>query len=364
MLWDRATDEVAQGDGGQPRRAQPDLHDGQLGSARIVQADPPARRDARPDGEPEGRDHRAPDQVQLHGGPVGARVLHLHPRRPQGPRRHGAAHRRLGLSDPAPGRRLPGRDHPRRRLQDQGLRRDAAARRRGQAEPEPGRPDRGEEVRDQARPRAAQARPGDRPARARADRRGVRRRGGPGPGALGAQVRARERGLPGLLRPRARHRLDGRARRRGRDHRRAVDRRARHAADDAHLPHRRRRRARHHPGPAPRGRAVRGAQAEGHGRDGRGRRQGRDRGDRQGDPAHDHRRQGRGAPRTSSRPGPGCWSSTARRSRPARSSRRGRCTPPTCCGSAAGRRSSSTSSRRSRRSTRRRASTSTTSTSS
>ena len=47
--------------------------------ARIVQADPPARRHARPDGESEGRDHRAPDQGQLHGGPVGARVLHLHP---------------------------------------------------------------------------------------------------------------------------------------------------------------------------------------------------------------------------------------------------------------------------------------------
>ena len=99
------------------------------GRARIVQADPPARRHARPDGEPEGRDHRAPDQGQLHGGPVGARVLHLHPRRPQGPRRHRAAHGGLGLSDPASGRRLPGRDRPRRRLQDQGLRRGAASQR-------------------------------------------------------------------------------------------------------------------------------------------------------------------------------------------------------------------------------------------
>ena len=79
-----------------------------------------------------------------------------------------------------------------RRLQDEGLRRGAAAQRRGRAEPEPDRPDRGEEVRDQARPRAAQARPGDRPARARGDRRGVRRRGGRGPGPLGAQVRARD----------------------------------------------------------------------------------------------------------------------------------------------------------------------------
>ena len=68
------------GDAGQPRRAQPDFHDGQLGSAWIVQADPPARRYARPHGESEGRDHRASDQGQLHGRPLGARVLHLDPR--------------------------------------------------------------------------------------------------------------------------------------------------------------------------------------------------------------------------------------------------------------------------------------------
>ena len=70
------------GDGGQPRRAQPDLHDGQLRRPWIVQADPPAGRHARPDGESEGRDHRAADQVQLHGGPDRLRVLHLDPRRP------------------------------------------------------------------------------------------------------------------------------------------------------------------------------------------------------------------------------------------------------------------------------------------
>ena len=105
-------------DGGEPQRHEPDLHDGQLRRARIVQADPPARRHARPDGEPEGRDHRAPDQGQLHGGPVGARVLHLHARRPQGPRGHGAPHGRLGLPDAASGRRRAGRDHPRARLRD------------------------------------------------------------------------------------------------------------------------------------------------------------------------------------------------------------------------------------------------------
>ena len=48
----------------------------------------------------------------------------------------------------------------------------------------------------------------------------------------------------GVLRPRPGSRPQGQHRRGGRRHRRAVDRRARHAADDAYLPHRRRR-----PGP-------------------------------------------------------------------------------------------------------------------
>ena len=85
----------------------------------------------------------------------------------------------------------------------------------------------GEEARDQARPRAAEAQPGDHPARRRGDRRGLRRRGCHGPGPLDAQVRGRFRRLPRLLRGRAGDRVDRRHRRRGRDHRRAVDRRAR-----------------------------------------------------------------------------------------------------------------------------------------
>ena len=125
-IWTEATDEVAAAMDRQPGRAEPDLHDGQLGCPRLVHAAPSARRDARTDGESEGRDHRAPDQGQLHGGPVGARVLHLDPRRPQGPRGHRAAHRRLGLPDAASRRRLAGRDHPREGLRDEGLRRAAA----------------------------------------------------------------------------------------------------------------------------------------------------------------------------------------------------------------------------------------------
>ena len=141
-----------EGHGGQPPRAQPDLHDGQLRSPRIVQADPPAGGHARPDGQPEGRDHRASDQGQLHGGPVGAGVLHLHPRRPEGARRHRAADGRLRLSDAAPRRRRPGRDRAGRRLQDEGVHRGSASPRRRPGQHQPHRAPGGEEVRDQARP--------------------------------------------------------------------------------------------------------------------------------------------------------------------------------------------------------------------
>ena len=58
-----------------------------------------------------------------------------------------------------------------------------------------------------------------------------------------------------------------RDRRGGRHHRRPVDRRARHPADDADVPHRRRGRPRHHRGPAAGRGAVRGPGPEGQGRD-------------------------------------------------------------------------------------------------
>ncbi len=109
------------------------------------------------------------------------------------------------------------------------------------------------------------------------------------------------RRLPGVLRPLSRDRQDRRDRRRGRHHRRAVDRRAGHAADDAHLPHRRRRRRRHHARSAARRRDVRGAQAEGPGEDRRAGRRDLDRGDRQGADGRDHRRRRRGASPSRSR---------------------------------------------------------------
>ena len=182
--------------------------------------------------------------------------------------------------------------------------------------------------------------------------------------ALGAEVRGLQRGLPGLLRPLDGVRQDRPDRRRGRHHRRAVDRRAGHAADDAHVPHRRRRRRGHHARPAARRRAVRGAQAEGPGEDRRAGRRRDDRGDRQGADRRHHRRRRRGAPPHVPAPHARCSSRTASASRPARSSTRGRCTRTSCWRSAAARRPSSTSSRRCRRSTCPRAWTSTTSTSS
>ena len=128
-------------------------------------------------------------------------------------------------------------------------------------------------------------------------RRGDRRRPlGDRAGALRAQVRGDHRRVPGLLRPLAGHRQDGHDRRRGRHHRRPVDRRAGHAADHADVPHRRRRRRGHHARPAARRGAVRGAQAEGPGEDRRGRRRGLDRGHRQGAHRRHHRRRRRGAP--------------------------------------------------------------------
>ena len=109
------------------RQAELDLHDGLLRRPWLVQADPPAGGHARPDGQPEGRDHRAAREGELHGGPRRDRVLHLDPRRPQGPRGHRAAHGRLRLPDAPPGRRRPGRDHPLGGLRDRGAPRVPAA---------------------------------------------------------------------------------------------------------------------------------------------------------------------------------------------------------------------------------------------
>ena len=203
----------------------------------------------------------------------------------------------------------------------------------------------------------------------RRDGRGLRRR----PrrvraGALGAQVQGRGY-LPGLLRQGSGDRQARRDRRRGRHHRRPVDRRAGHPADAADLPHRRCRRRGHHARPAARGGAVRGAQAEGAGGagDGRGHRR-RWRTPRRASRSSSATRPARSTP-TRSRGARACWSSPGRRSSRAISSTRARSTRTTCSPTAArtsrhgARRPRCTSCARCRRSTRRRASTSMTSTS-
>ena len=78
----------------------------------------------------------------------------------------------------------------------------------------------------------------DRRARRRPDRGGGRARDAD---PLAAHLRGRGRHLRPVLRARPRPRHQGEPRRGGRHHRRPVDRRARHPADDADLPHRRHR---------------------------------------------------------------------------------------------------------------------------
>ena len=293
---------------------QPDLHDGQLGCPRKHDAGPPDRRHAWSGGQPEGRDHPAADQGELPRGPVGAGVLHLHPRRPQGSGRHRAAYRRLRLPDPSSGRRLAGRHHPRGRLRHRARPDDA---------------DRVQSCEDGASPRTRTSRPaayartsaedvvarrrrgagtaGERPRR-RHDRRAGRgrRRGGQGPlacspatskvgtcakcygrslatgklvdiGEAVGIIAAQSIGEPGTQLTMRTFHTGG------------------VAGDDITQ------------GLPARGRAVRGPQAQGRRADLRGRRPGRDRGDRQD--AQDRRRPRRrlrGARRTPSPSGPGC----------------------------------------------------------
>ena len=224
---------------------QPDRHDGRLGCPGEQPADPPDRRHEGPGVQPAGRDDPPADQVLVPRGPVGPRVLHLDPRRPQGPGRHRPPHRRLGLPDPAPGRRGPGAHRPRGRLRlgprhldrGRGARRRRDAARTSRPGSTAGSPPSRSPCRTSTKLEAgtrAHRRAGQPPAR-RPGRR-------PGPHPVGADLRGRAGHLRRLLRPVAGHRRDDRARRGGRGHRRPVDRRARHPADHADLPHRRHRR--------------------------------------------------------------------------------------------------------------------------
>ena len=110
-----------------------------------------------------------------------------------------------------------------------------AGRQRGSGRADPG-PDRGRGHRPPAHRRGAgPAQHAARRGAVPADRRVGRRQR---PRALGADLRHQDRRLRPLLRPRPVARHDGQHRRGGGRHRRAVDRRAGHAAHHAHLPHR------------------------------------------------------------------------------------------------------------------------------
>ncbi len=95
---------------------QSDLYDGRLRRPGLYEPDPPAGRYARPHGRHLRPDHRDPRQGQFPGGPVRLGILHLLPGRPEGPDRYGPADRRLRLSDPASGGRVPRYDRPHPRL--------------------------------------------------------------------------------------------------------------------------------------------------------------------------------------------------------------------------------------------------------
>ncbi len=139
--WSKCTEQIADemmrqisvggADRGRPRGAgQLDLHDGAFRRARLARADAPARRHARPDGQAVGRDHRDPDHLELQGRALGARVLQLDARRPQGPRRHRAQDRQLRLSDAPAGRRGAGLHHHHRGLRHLGRHQGARHHRR------------------------------------------------------------------------------------------------------------------------------------------------------------------------------------------------------------------------------------------
>ena len=158
-----------------------------------------------------------------------------------------------------------------------------------------------------------------------------------GPGPLGAEVPRRDGRVQDLLRHLPGDGRDVRDRRRGRHHRRAVDRRAGHAADDADVPHRRCRRRGHHARPPACRRDLRGAEPEGR----RGARRGRraasrssttERGPKITHPPDRGRRRTASSPirsSTSSRAARACSSRTARSSSRATRSTRARRTRPT-----------------------------------
>ena len=199
---------------GRRGRHQLDLHDGAFRRARFAGPDASARRYARPDGQAVGRDHRDADHFQLQGRSVGARILQLDPRRPQGSRGHRVEDRELRLPDPPSGRRGAGLHHHAGRLRHQARHQDARHHRcrhggcvAGVAYPRPHHGRGPARSRDQqGRGQARHADGGDACRRHPAGRH---------PGSedpLGADLRTRQRHLRQVLRPRSRPRHAGQPR--------------------------------------------------------------------------------------------------------------------------------------------------------
>ena len=221
---------------------EPDFPDGRVGCPRRRRADPPARRHARTDGQALGQDHRDADQGQLPRGALGARVLQLDPRRPQGAGRHGPQDGRQRLPDPQARRRRPERRDHHGRLrhlaghhQGRHLQGREGRGQPGPVDPRPGQP--GQHRRPDHRRGDRQGKRDDHPGRGH-EARGDADREDPGPQPDDL------RGLAGRLPALLRHGPGDRPARRDRHgrghHRGPVDRRARHPAHHANLPHRRR----------------------------------------------------------------------------------------------------------------------------
>ena len=191
--------------------------------------------------KPSGEIIEAPITTELPRRPHRAAVLHLDPRRAQGPRRHGAQDRRFGISHAPSRRRGAGRHHLRARLRNPRRHRGAGHRRERRGHRAAARPDhRPDDAREDHRPvhrRGDHRRQRDHGRGAVVVDSGRRHREGEDP--LGAHLHVAARRVREVLRPRPRHRQAGRARPGRRRHRGAVHRRAGHAADDAHVPHRR-----------------------------------------------------------------------------------------------------------------------------
>ena len=231
------------GGGGQPPGNQSRVCDARLRRPRKQGPDQTACRHARTDDQAVRRDHRAADSVQFPGRPHGAGILHQHPRRPQGTGRYGSEDRGLRLHDPQAGRRRAGHHLPLRRLRNaQGhlcgshyrRRRDHASAQGQTARTlqRAGHPRSRQERRKLHYPRGRRVYAG----KSRPDRK-ARHHQGADP--LGSDLRRRTRRLREMLRQESCHGQGCGNRRRARHYRRAVDRRARNAADHENVPHRR-----------------------------------------------------------------------------------------------------------------------------